>query len=72
MTRNEQTTPIKYRATIKQDGRECVVLPRSKKTGLFRTVQAAFNALEKAGRNLTHDAQGWVRGTDGSSNTIAL
>lgn len=50
----------RYQAVIVGPEKGGRVYPRTRKSTLFATVEAALNALKRAGRKLTQDHQGRV------------
>lgn len=60
---------MRYMAQITIDGKTYLVMPRSKKTGLFDSVDEAVKALESRGRKITRagaQVLGHVKDTDGN------
>lgn len=60
---------MRYIAQITIDGKTYAVMPRSRKTGLFNSIEDAVKALEKTGRKITNSGvsvQGRVKDADGN------
>jgi len=54
---------MRYVATVRfEDGRECIVFPRSKKTNTYPSAASAIKALDKWGRKNLRHAHSWVQG----------
>jgi len=50
----------RYMAKIRIGDKEFIVFPRTRKRQTFRSVEAAYKALERYGRKLNTNAQGRV------------
>ena len=60
----ETQSKPKFRAVIEfADGRQAVVLPHSKKTGLFASTETAFRAIERAAARTSNARRGLVTAT---------
>jgi len=68
-----EANKMKYRAHVEIDGKSLIVFPRSKKTSLFDTIEAAEHKLNQISKRLTHNARGFVSDMTGAIVlTIAL
>ena len=56
---------MRYSAYMIVDGRAALVLPRSKKTTLWPSIEAAERELNRRSRRLTSDARGIIKDSEG-------
>jgi hypothetical protein len=64
---------MRYVATVRfDDGRECVVFPRGRKSNTYPTVRAAENRLMSWSKSSRVNAQGRVKLGDEIVLTVAL
>ncbi len=63
---------MKYIATLRVDGKEFLVLPKTRKRNTFASVESAFKALERAWQNQPIDAVGVVKNMNGEIVTNVL